>query len=159
MWTRILVDCYNEKLSRTKTPPNESPNLKNSDQVMDIEGLTTWMPPQHCSGKRKQKTTKMKARSPLDLATPFAICPPSCEWLLLTIFSHPDLPLSHGHPSRSITPSPSNATDAMFDALDEFLTKMKEVDCHFTVFPLNLLKYGTLLNLPYLIDNLDDLPK
>ncbi len=54
--------------------------------------------------------------------------------------------------------APSNATDAMFDVLDNFLTKMKEADCHFTVFPHNLSQYGTLDNLPHVIEELEDLP-
>jgi len=41
----------------------------------------------------------------------------------------------------------------MFDALDEFVTKMKEADRQFTVFPHNLSKYGTLDNLPHFIDD------
>jgi len=53
---------------------------------------------------------------------------------------------------------PSNATNAMFDMLDDFLTKMKEVDCHFMVFPHNLSQYGTPDNLPHVIDKPEDLP-
>jgi len=52
----------------------------------------------------------------------------------------------------------SNAMDAMFKALDDFLTKMKDVDQHFTVFPHNLSHYGILTSLPKLIDNPEDLP-
>jgi len=54
--------------------------------------------------------------------------------------------------------APSNATDAMFNVLDNFLTKMKEVDFQFTIFPHNLSKYGTLDNLPHIIEELEDLP-
>jgi len=54
--------------------------------------------------------------------------------------------------------APGNATDAMFDALDVFLTKMKEADRCFTVFPHNLSHYGSLNNLPHLIEDPDDLP-
>jgi len=45
----------------------------------------------------------------------------------------------------------------MFDVLDDFLTKMKEANCHFTVFPHNLSQYGTLDNLPHVIEELEDL--
>jgi len=54
--------------------------------------------------------------------------------------------------------APSNATDAMFDVLDNFLTKMKEADRWFTVFPHNLSKYGTLDNLPHILKDPEDLP-
>jgi len=54
--------------------------------------------------------------------------------------------------------TPSNATDAMFDALDEFMTKMKEADRRFTIFLHNLSKYGTLDNLPHPLNDLEDLP-
>jgi len=46
----------------------------------------------------------------------------------------------------------------MFDALDEFVTKMKEADRRFTVFPHNLSHYGTLDNLPHSIKDPEDLP-
>jgi len=46
----------------------------------------------------------------------------------------------------------------MFDALDEFLTKMKEADHWFMVFPHNLSQYGTMENLPFLIEESEDLP-
>ena len=46
----------------------------------------------------------------------------------------------------------------MFNALDNFLTKMKEADHQFTVFPHNLSKYGTLDNLPHILKDPEDLP-
>jgi len=46
----------------------------------------------------------------------------------------------------------------MFDALDKFLTKMKEADRRFTVFPHNLSHYGSLNNLPRSIEDPEDLP-
>jgi len=54
--------------------------------------------------------------------------------------------------------APSNATNAMFDAIDTFLTKMKEVDQRFTMFPHNLSQYRTLDNLPHAIEEPEDLP-
>jgi len=54
--------------------------------------------------------------------------------------------------------SPANMTTLMFDALDDFLTKMKEADCQFTVFPHNLAQYGTLTKLPCLIKEPEDHP-
>ncbi len=54
--------------------------------------------------------------------------------------------------------TPGNAMDAMFDTLDEFITKMKEADRWFTVFPHNLSKYGTLDNLPHPLEDPEDLP-
>jgi len=54
--------------------------------------------------------------------------------------------------------APGNATDAMFDALDKFLTKMKEADRCFTVFLHNLSHYGLLNNLPCSIEDPEDLP-
>jgi len=46
----------------------------------------------------------------------------------------------------------------MFDALDKFLMKMKEVDQRFMAFPHNLSYYSTLDNLPSLIKKPEDLP-
>jgi len=57
-----------------------------------------------------------------------------------------------------VPPAPSNATNVMFNALDDFLMKMKEVDWRFTIFPHNLSKYGTLDNLPHVIEEMEDLP-
>jgi len=57
-----------------------------------------------------------------------------------------------------LPPSPTNATDAMFDALDEFLTKMQEADQKFTVFPYNLSQYGSPTSLPSMLDNPECLP-
>jgi len=54
--------------------------------------------------------------------------------------------------------APENVTDAMFDVLDKFLTKIEEADRRFTVFPHNISKYGTLANLPHSIEELEDLP-
>jgi len=60
---------------------------------------------------------------------------------------------------RILVPAtPGNATDTMFNTLDEFLTKMKEADRCFTVFPHNLSHYGLLNNLPHLIEDPEDLP-
>jgi len=47
-----------------------------------------------------------------------------------------------------VPPAPDNTTIAMFNALDEFLTKVKAADQQFTVFPHNVSKYGTMDNLP-----------
>jgi len=46
----------------------------------------------------------------------------------------------------------------MFNALDEFLTKMQEADCKFSVFPHNLSQYSLLEALPLVIDDLEILP-
>jgi len=54
--------------------------------------------------------------------------------------------------------APNNATDAMFNALDEFLMKMKEVDRRFMVFPHNITHYGSFNNLPQSIKDPEDLP-
>jgi len=40
-----------------------------------------------------------------------------------------------------LPPSPANATDAMFDVLDKFVTKMQEANQRFLIFPHNLLQY------------------
>jgi len=78
----------------------------------------------------------------------FSNCPQSPKWLLLRL-AHP------GHPFHLLGSNPNlsptfaaNAMDAMFDALDEFLTKMQEADRKFTVFPHNLLQYAALNTLP-----------
>jgi len=54
--------------------------------------------------------------------------------------------------------SPTNATDTMFDALDEFITKMQEADYKFSIFPHNLSQYGSLESLPPIIDDPEVLP-
>jgi len=52
-----------------------------------------------------------------------------------------------------VLPSPVNATNAMFDALDEFLSKTKETDQ-----PIHYLaQYGTLVNLQSSVEDLEDL--
>jgi len=56
-----------------------------------------------------------------------------------------------------LLPEPSNATNSMFNMLDDSLMKMKEADQQFTVFPHNLSKYGTLDNLPHSIKEPEDL--
>jgi len=47
---------------------------------------------------------------------------------------------------------------AMFNALDEFLTKMQEADCKFLIFPHNLSQYGSLMALPPTLDDPEALP-
>jgi len=42
-----------------------------------------------------------------------------------------------------VPPAPDNETNAIVDALNKFLTKMKEADHWFMVFPHNVFKYGT----------------
>jgi len=54
--------------------------------------------------------------------------------------------------------APGNATDTMFNARDKFLTRMKEADWQFTVFPHNLSQYGTLANILSPIEEPEDLP-
>jgi len=46
----------------------------------------------------------------------------------------------------------------MVDALGEFLTKMQEVDCKFSIFLHNLSQYGSLTALPPTLDNPEALP-
>jgi len=46
----------------------------------------------------------------------------------------------------------------VFEAIDEFFTKVQEVDKKFTVFPHNLSKYSTMNNMPKVIDNPDSIP-
>ncbi len=48
--------------------------------------------------------------------------------------------------------------DAMFDTLDEFLTKMQEADRKFMVFPHNPSQYGSLMSLPAVLDDPECLP-
>jgi len=87
-------------------------------------------------------------------------CPPSfaCTFVASDLRT-PDLQNIMWTSIRIPVPSaPANTTDAMFDALDEFLTKMKEADRCFTVFPHNLSQYGSLNNLPRSIEDPDDLP-
>jgi len=54
--------------------------------------------------------------------------------------------------------APGNTTNAMFNALDEFLMKMKDANKCFMVFLHNLPQYGTLASLPQLIEQPEDLP-
>jgi len=54
-----------------------------------------------------------------------------------------------------LPPSPSNTTNAMFDALDKFRTKMQEANWKLTVFLHNLSQYESLTSLPLVIDDPD----
>jgi len=46
----------------------------------------------------------------------------------------------------------------MFDALNEFFTKMQEANWKFTVIPHNLLQYRSLTSLPSVLDHPEALP-
>jgi len=71
----------------------------------------------------------------------------------------PDLPHIFWASIRLPIPaSPPNATDAMFDALDKFLTKMQEADRKFTIFPHNLSQYGSTQALPPILNDPEALP-
>jgi len=87
-------------------------------------------------------------------------CPPSfSQALVAQDLRTPDLPNIFWASIRLPIPaSPSNATDAMFDALDEFLTKMQEADWKFSIFPHNLSQYGSLTALPPILDDPELLP-
>jgi len=81
--------------------------------------------------------------------------PPSFPRALVTQdLRTPDLPHIFCASIRLPLPaSLTNATDAMFDALDKFLIKMQEVDCKFLIFLHNLSQYGSLTALPLTLDN------
>jgi len=48
--------------------------------------------------------------------------------------------------------------DMVFEAIDEFFTKMQEANKKFTVFPHNLSKYSTMDNMPKGINDPDSIP-
>jgi len=71
----------------------------------------------------------------------------------------PNLPFIFWASIRLPLPAtPTNATDAMFNELDEFITKMQEADQKYSIFPHNLSQYGSLESLPPIIDDPEVLP-
>ncbi len=86
--------------------------------------------------------------------------PPSFARLFVANDLHtPDLQHIFWASIRIPVPStPGNVTNAMFDALDEFLTKMKEADCWFMVFLHNHSQYRMMENLPFVIEEPEDSP-
>jgi len=57
-----------------------------------------------------------------------------------------------------LPPSPTNAMDTMFNALDEFVAKMQEANQRFLIFPHNLLQYRSLESLPQVINDPELIP-
>jgi len=48
--------------------------------------------------------------------------------------------------------------DAVFEAINEMFTKLQEADREFSVLPHNLSKYGSLINMPKVINDPDGIP-
>jgi len=146
--TNPLGDRYDNKLQEVETLSN-SPPLKGSNH-MDIEENEEL-------GKHLNKfiQEQEEEEEPCDGEISFSpghsfFCPLSFSRALVAQdLRTPDLPHIFWASIRLPIPaSPSNATDAMFDALDEFLTKMQEADWKFSIFPHNLSQYGSLMALP-----------
>jgi len=140
--------------------PNESPQLKSSNQEMETEGNEEL-------GKHLEDFINNKAAdyNPDEEEISFGggrtfFCHPSASRAVVVAdLRSPNLQHVFWASIHILVPkAPENATDAMFDALDEFLTKMKEADRRFAVFLHNISKYGTLANLPCLIEEPEDLP-
>jgi len=107
--------------------------------------------------QKQKKICRMKRFLLVEARPSFNLHP--LQELLLPKTSAPQIYLIFSGPQLGPSAiSTKHATDAMFDALNKFLMKMKEVDCQLTVFPHNLSQYGTLNNLPHIIDKPEDLP-
>jgi len=144
----------------TTTHANDSPMSKTSDQDMDTDGSEEL-------GKHLEsfindvdpKDDKQAEEISFGSEHTFFRPPSFGRAFVARDLRTPDLPHVFWASIRIPVPTtPGNATDATFDALDEFMTKMKEADCRFTVFPHNLSKYRTLDNLPHSLDDPEDLP-
>jgi len=144
---------------RDNTPVNASPTSK-SDQDMDTDGseelsrhLESFINAEDTDEERQAEEISFGGDHTFFRPPSFA------RAFVASDLRTPDLPHIFWASIRiPVPPKPVNATDAMFDALDEFVTKMKEADRRFTVFPHNLSKYGTMDNLPHFIDDPEDLP-
>jgi len=147
--------------------------------------MTSWTKLKYLASHQYAKVqTKWTLKNGRSWQTSWWVCKLSCQWwsthrlrILLwcrtflylttivfmspccTRLCAPDLPFIFWALIRiPLRPSPANAMDAIFDALDEFLTKMQEVDRKFMVFLHNLSQYGSLNSLPQVIDNPEGLP-
>jgi len=87
-------------------------------------------------------------------------CPPSAHQVFTTDnLCTPDLPFIFWASIKlPLLPKPNNAMDAVFEAIDEMFMKLQEADRKFTVFPHNLSKYGSLINMPKVINDPDGIP-
>jgi len=125
-----------EEVSDDNTPTQESPMSKASNQDMETNGSEDL-------GKHLDKLINKaeNEEDPQDEEISFGggqsfIQPPSFARALVAHDLHtPNLPHIFWASIRIPVPlAPSNATDAMFDALDNFITKMKDMGQQFTIF-------------------------
>jgi len=142
------------------TYANDSPMSKTSDQDMDTDGSEEL-------GKHLEsfindvdtKDDKQVEEISFSGDHTFFRPPSFARAFVVQDLCTPNLPHIFWASIRiPVLPTPGNMTDAMFDALDKFVTKMKKADHQFTVFPHNLSKYGMLDNLPHSLEDLEDLP-
>ncbi len=142
-----------------ESPVNDSPTSK-SDQDMETDGAEKLG--RHLeSFINAENTDEDKQAEEISFGGNHTFFrPPSfARAFVASDLRTPDLPyIFWASIQIPIPPKLGNAADAMFDALDGFVTKMKEADRWFTVFPHNLSKYGTLENLPHIINDLENLP-
>jgi len=147
-----------EELIGARTPPNKSPMSTLSNQAMDTNGTEKL-------GYHLDKFIQEKEQEedPQDNEISFGLGhsvfqPPFLSQAMVAQdLRTPDIPFIFWATIQTpLAMSLANAMDMMFKALDDFLTKMKD-QC-FMVFPHNLSHYGTLTNLPKLIEDPEDLP-
>jgi len=161
--TAVAATCHMEEDSNKEVcdpdkSAHESPQLKNLNQDMETDGSEElgWHLDHFIN---EADTNKTPQDEEISFGSTQTYPPSSNRAFVARDLQSPDLPhIFWASICIPVPAAPSNATDAVFDALDKFLTKMKEADCKFTVFPHNLSQYGTLDNLPHAIEDPDDLP-
>jgi len=128
--TRNTTTTSDEEVRDKNNTPHDSPQSKTSNQDMEIDGSEELG--QHLDKLVNEVDTEENPRDEEisfgDNQTYFR--PPSFNRAFVAQdLRTPDLPHIFWASIRIPVPSaPSNATDAMFDALDDFITKMKEAD-------------------------------
>ncbi len=144
---------YDDELQVPETP-SESPNSKGSNQMDTKDGEELGKHLDELVNSEAANDTQDNGAISFGPGHSFFRPPLYSRALVAQDLQMPDLPCIFWASIRiPLPPSPSNATDAMFDALDEFLTKMQEADHKFTVFPYNLSQYRSLTSLPSALDN------
>jgi len=128
--------CYmeeglDEEVHDDNTPTHEPPQSKTSNQDMETDGSKDLG--KHLEKLINEAETK---EEPQDKEISFRgsqsfFWPPSfARAFVAQDLSTPDLPHILWASIRiPVLSAPSNTTDAMFNMLDDFLTKMKEADC------------------------------
>jgi len=134
---RATQDDSENKVRDDSRASHESPKSKNSDQAMETDGsdklgkhLDTLIDDMDTDDVPQDKEISF------GVSQSFFRPPSFARAFVAQDLRTPDLPHIFWASIRiPVLLAPSNATNAMFDTFDDFLTKMKEVDHRFTVFP------------------------